>query len=589
MSLGTPIRAAARGLAAGLLSAALLAAAPAAAQEHIPGKVEIAFNRYSTYKELEAHLKAIAAAYPELVELRSIGKSLEGRDLWVAIVNAPKTGPHTAKPAMWIDGNVHGNEIQAAEAVLYSVWYLTKAYGRNPDLTKLLDNYSFYFLISQNPDGREHWFEDVQHSSSSRSNRRKVDNDRDGLLDEDGPEDLDGDGSITQMWKEDTGNGRYIRDRNDPRVFTRVADDEKGDWTSLGSEGIDNDGDGQINEDGPGGDDMNRNWPTDWQPEYVQFGAAEFPFSNPEPRAIGRFILDRPNIAAGQSYHNAGGMLLRGPGANYSEGWFPGSDSRVYDEIGAKGEQILPYYRYMVTHRDLYTVHGGFVDWLAAGLGIFTFTNEMWNDAKYFQRDGAGPEDPEKMWLFRDRLQFGQTFTPYKEFDHPRYGKVLIGGLNKWSSRVTPTFMLEEECHRNFAFTMFHADQMPILEFGRTEVAKGPGGLWTVTTEVRNTKLIPTRSAHARNKGIGTSDLMFCETAEGEGRGVAASGTMDSWLSLTVDPVRYEPGRIQMPGGIPGRGGVIFRFFISGKEGDRLTLRYVAEKAKTVEKVVELR
>ena len=69
-------------------------------------------------------------------------------------------------------------------------------------LTKLLDNYSFYYLLSQNPDGRDHWFTDVNNSSSSRSNRRPVDNDKDGLVDEDQPEDLDGDGSITQMWKD---------------------------------------------------------------------------------------------------------------------------------------------------------------------------------------------------------------------------------------------------------------------------------------------------------------------------------------------------------------------------------------------------
>src|SRR4051812_26674731 len=244
------IRPPSRLLTALSVAAALVLPAAARAQENIPAKVEIPFNRYNTYAELQQHLKAIATAYPDIVQLVRIGQSGEGRDLVVAVVNAPKTGPDTAKPAMWIDGNVHGNEIQAAEAVLYSVWYLTKAYGHNPDLTKLLDTYSFYFLLSQNPDGREHWFLDVQHSSSSRSNRRPVDNDKDGLFDEDGPEDLDGDGSITTMWKADP-NGRWIRDKQDPRVFTRVADDEKGEWTLLGSEGIDNDGDGQINEDGP--------------------------------------------------------------------------------------------------------------------------------------------------------------------------------------------------------------------------------------------------------------------------------------------------------------------------------------------------
>jgi murein tripeptide amidase MpaA len=199
-----------RGLAALLCAGVLVGSARG--QEHIPGKVEVPFNRYSTYAQMEDWIKQIAAAYPGYVELREIGKSLEGRSLWVAVVNNPKTGPDTSKPAMWIDGNVHGNEIQAAEAVLYTLWYLTKAQGVNPALTRLLDDYAFYLCPSQNPDGREAWFREVQTSSSSRSNRRPVDNDRDGLLDEDGPDDLDGDGSVTQMWRADPdgrrGNGR---------------------------------------------------------------------------------------------------------------------------------------------------------------------------------------------------------------------------------------------------------------------------------------------------------------------------------------------------------------------------------------------
>ncbi|MBX3375727.1 MAG: hypothetical protein KF678_01835 [Phycisphaeraceae bacterium] len=565
-----------------VLAATLLTAA-VHAQPHHPAKVEVAFNRYYTYAEMEGHFKAIAAAYPDLVELREIGKSREGRSMWVAIVNAPRTGPHTSKPAMWIDGNVHGNEIQSAEVVLYTLWYLTKSYGANADLTKLLDTYSFYLCPSQNPDGREFWFSNVQTSSSSRSNRRPVDDDKDGLLDEDGPDDLDGDGSITQMWKQDP-NGRYIRDRNDPRVFIRVADDEKGEWTNLGSEGIDNDGDGRVNEDGPGGDDMNRNWPTDWQPNYVQGGAGLYPFSNPETRAVGRFILDHPNIAAGQSYHNMGGMILRGPGASYRENAYPGGDRAVYDAIAAKGVDLLPYYRYLIIYRDLYTVHGGFVNWLAEGLGIFSFTNEMWHNNMYFQRDIAQPDD-KRMWLFRDRLQFGEVFKDYTEYDHPQYGKVLIGGLNKWSSRITPTFLLEEECHRNFAFTMFHADQMPVLSFGRTHVARS-GDLWVLTVEVRNDKLMPSRSGWARSRRIGLNDLMICEPGKAS---IAAAGTLSSWLDTRIDPVRNEPGRIQVEGGVPGRGTLTFRYYLSGSPGDSITLRYIAEKAADIQATVELK
>jgi hypothetical protein len=562
------------------IAAAAAIVTPALAQEHIPGRVDIPFNRYNTYAELVEHMQAIARAYPDIVTLEEIGFSGLGRPLYVATVNSPKTGPDTSKPGMWIDGNVHGNEIQGGEAVLYSLWYLTKAYGQNDGLTELVDNYSFYFLVSQNPDGRDYWFEEANTSSSSRGNQRPQDSDRDGLVDEDPAEDLDGDGSITTMWIEDP-DGQWKRDEQDPRIFTRVGEDETGQWTMLGQEGLDNDGDGRTNEDGPGGDDMNRNWPTDWKPNYVQGGAGEFTLSNPETKAIAEFILTKPNIMAGQSYHNAGGMLLRGPGASYAESSYPREDVAVYDEIGRTGEDIIPYYRYMVIFSDLYTVHGGFVNWLAEGLGAYAFTNEMWTGGKYFQRDVTSPDD-ERMWLFRDRLQFGQVFKDYTEFDHPDHGKVLIGGMNKWSSRTTPTFMLEEECHRNFAFTMFHADQMPLLEWGPIEVERvGESDLWQVTIEVKNTKLMPTRSGVQARNNIGTNDLLVCEPAEGAR--VAMSGSIRQRRDKTISEVRFEPGRIQLSRGVPGKGSALHRFFIEGPQGTAIRLAYTAERAKDIE------
>jgi len=566
------------------LVAAVCAAATSAtamAQAYNPSRVEAAWNRYYDYAEIVDLLHEFAAEYPDLVELQQIGESREGRPMYVAIVTNPETGSHDAKPAMWIDGNVHGNEIQASEMVLYALWYLTKEFGKTEDITELLSDYSFYLLPSQNPDGRQNWFDSANTSSSSRSNLRPTDSDDDGAFDEDHYDDLDGDGSITQMWKRDP-SGDWIRSREDPRVFERVGPDEEGEWSFLGFEGIDNDGDGRINEDPRGGDDMNRNWPSDWQPTYIQRGAGLYPFSNPETRAIGEFILAHPNIAGVQSYHNSGGMILRGPGASYLSGIYPPEDVRVYDEIGEIGEKLLPYYRYMIIYRDLYTVHGGFVNWTAEGLGIFSFTNELWTAAKYFQREQSRPSQ-EDQWLFRDRLQFGQVFKEFTEHDHPQYGEILVGGLNKWSSRNTPTFMLEEEAHRNFGFTMLHAAHMPTLSFDRVEVERVADGLWQVTASVANEKAIPTRSGMARRNGIGSPDVMTCKGAT-----VVAGGVVDGWIRPEFEPVRHEPGRLVVNDGVPSRGERIFRFLVEGASGDSVTLRYSAEKATDIETSVVL-
>lgn len=552
------------------------------AQQHIPSKVDVAWNRFYDFEEMEQILKDLAKAYPELLTLKSLGKSEQGRDMWLVILNNQETGEDTEKPAMYIDGNVHGNEIQATETVLYSIWYLTKSYGEVDQLTDLIDRTAFYFVPSINPDGRAEWFANPNTPHSARTGQRPTDNDYDGLLDEDGPEDLDGDGHITQMWKLDP-NGRWRRNSLDPRIIERVPAGEQGELTRLGSEGIDNDGDGRINEDGPGGYDMNRNWGSDWQPNHIQYGAGEYPFDRPETKAVADFILTRPNIAAGQSYHNTGGMILRGPGASYLENLYPRSDRRMYDALGEAGEDLLPYYNYWVIHSDLYTVHGGFVNWLAEGLGVASFTNELWTNRRMMPDPDREFGSGEQMdW--QDRMLFGQTFTDYSEYDHPQHGKVLIGGGTKYSSRVTPPFMLEEGCHRNFAFTMFHAANMPEIRFKWAGVQHLGDDVWEITVEIENSKIIPTRLAIAARNEIGLPDLLTLFGAD-----VLISGQVSDRFDRTMGPVTQRPERMLVEQGIGGNSMSTFRFLVRGEEGKMISLSYVAEKAKDIELRLPLR
>ncbi|MEO0715435.1 MAG: hypothetical protein AAFY58_00440, partial [Planctomycetota bacterium] len=243
----------------------------------------------------------------------------------------------------------------------------------------------------------------------------------------------------------------------------------------------------------------------------------------------------------------------------------------------------LPFYRYLVVFSDLYNVHGGEVTWAHEALGVISFTNELWTVGKYFQRSGR--PTAKQMRLFRDRLQFGATFQPFSEVEHPEHGTVLVGGLNKWSSRSTPVFMLEEEAHRNFAFTMLHGGEMPKLRFDRTKVKKLGGQLWEVTVEIRNDKLIPTRTARASDAGIGAADLL---TAEGEGIRIVASGKLDGWWDTTADEVRHEPARVLYNEGVGSQGTVVHRFWIEGGRGSDLRLRYQAEKAVDIKATLEL-
>ena len=203
------------------------------------------------------------------------------------------------------------------------------------------------------------------------------------------PDDLDGDGHITQMRVRDP-NGRWKPHPDFPNLMIRCKDDEPGQYRMLGEEGYDNDGDGRVNEDGDGFYDPNRDWAWQWQPRYIQHGAYRYPFSVPENRAVADFVMDHANIAGAQSYHNSGGMILRGPGIRKRS--CEPADVAVHDSIAKRGEQMLPSYKYLETSTGLYEVYGGEGEWLYAMQGIFTFCNELFPRFNFFRKPAEGTD-----------------------------------------------------------------------------------------------------------------------------------------------------------------------------------------------------
>ncbi len=467
-------------------------------------KVNVRWNRFYSYAEATEILQQFAKAHPERCKLESLGKSQQNRELWLLTLTNPKTGDAATKPAFWIDGGIHANELQAVEVPLYTAWYLLEMYGRNEFITRLLDERAFYIMPMMSPDSRDaHMFE-PNTTHSPRTGQRPVDDDRDGQTDEDGPDDLDNDGHITQMRVKDP-NGQWKPSDEYPDMLVRVKDGEKGSYTLLGQEGLDNDDDGKVNEDGDGSYDPNRDWGWNWQPPYVQGGAFRYPFSLKENRAVADFVMARRNIAGCQSYHNTGGMILRGPGNKDDK--YEQADIAVMDQIAKKGEMMLPGYRYINTAVDLYEVFGGENDWFYAMQGIVSFTNELFTPFNYFRQvagaaghdHGGGGGDRimggnEEKHRFNKYLLFEDGFTKWREFDHPTFGKIEVGGFRKNWTRQPPSFLLEEECHRNMAFTLFHADQLPMVRVQNIESKDLGDGITQVTAIIENTRITPTHT-----------------------------------------------------------------------------------------------
>ncbi len=548
-----------------------------------PPKVPLRFDRYYHWEEMTQAFRDLAAAWPDLVELRSIGKSVEGRDLLLAVVTDRSTGPDTAKTAFWCDGNIHGNEVQGGEACLYLVWWLCENRGKLPRVRKLLAERAFYVLPSVNPDGRAHWFDAPNTMHSSRSGMRPVDNDRDGLFDEDGPNDIDGDGEILQMRIEDP-DGDWKPDPLEPRLMVHCAPGERGKWRLLGEEGIDDDGDGRIDEDGPGGYDPNRDWPADWRTSSEQPGAPPYPCSLPETQAVVDFLVAHPNVAGFQSFHNFGGMILRGPGSK-AFGAYPERDDRVLRALAARGEEQLPFYRSMQIGKDLYQVHGGEVNFAYETLGIFSFSNEMWSSALYRDRPPSDEADDRERLRFDDDLEMGARFVDWHVVDHPQLGKVELGGWRKDTTRVPPPFMIEEMLHRNMAFVLFNAERMPAVRAEGATVRRLGGGLSEVDAVFRNDGTIPTRSQRAVDAKIGSPDRATV-AVEGDAQPLSV-GLVDAGSNRVLAPEVRRPADLRVPQGIDGDGAVRVRWLFRGT--GRATLAWRAEKGGTASVSVDLR
>ena len=528
------------------------------------------FDHYYSYEQVVEALKALNAGYPDLTRLEVIGKSEEGREIYALTINNSATGDDKSKPGVYVDGNIHGNEIQAGEVCLYLAQRLLSGYKENESIKKVVDKNTWFIVPVINVDGRAHFFNDPNTSSSGRSIRIKVDDDRDGLVDEDFPDDLDGDGNICVMRKKDPF-GMYKTDPVDPRLMIPVKPGEKGEWSILGQEGIDNDGDGRINEDSEGYLDGNRNWGANWAPPYVQSGSGNFPFSSVTIRSVAKWILERPNIIMVYAFHNSGGMFLRGPSLKSADEFLPG-DLGVYNYLGTNSEKIVPGYRYLISWKDLYATYGDFTDFTNNVVGAYGFVGELTlgNSETY---SGKPLNKPEEQLSFepdnnvdRERLKFndnvvqGELYMPWKKYDHPQYGEIEIGGWVKMSSRLPHPFMLQDMVHRVSSAVIFSAQQTPDVTMEIISKKSVGKGLFEVTVRLSNSKAMPTITYQAVKDNIHPKDIL---KVSGNDVKVVSGGML---TDIYTNQVSYKENRPEIQFlQVPGFGKVDYRFIISGK------------------------
>ena len=559
------------------------------------GKIEIPlrFDRYYTYEDVVEALKLLHSTFPQLTKLDLVGKSEEGREIYALTINNPKTGEPLSKPGVYVDGNIHGNEIQAGEVCLYFANMLLTKYGENEKITKVLDKNAYYILPVVNVDGRAHFFNDPQTPSSGRSFHIPRDDDRDGLVDEDGPDDLDGDGNICMMRIKDP-LGNYKTDPEDSRLMIPIKPGEKGEWTLLGEEGIDNDGDGKINEDGEGYFDANRNWGYDWQPGYVQSGAGDFPLQALGVKAIAAYIHQRPNILVNFAFHNSGGLWLRAP--SIKEEKVDPRDVAVYDIIGKNATKITPGTVYEPSY-DLYDTFGDTDSHMFNLEGSYTFVGELFmrsqetyrdnvnkplppsTDAESNARRGGNPDETRELIKFNDYVGLNELYKPWKPFKHPTYGDIEIGGWVKMSSRLPHPFMLQELVHRNAMVVLYAAEQTPEISLDIFDVKEIGKNLHQVRVRLRNEKGLPTMSYKAISTKLYTQDMLKVT-----GGKVVAAGKISDLRNNKINYQEHKPEIIYTS--VPSYGFAEYQFLVEGK--GEITVSYHSRKAGNLSKMVKL-
>jgi murein tripeptide amidase MpaA len=462
----------------------------------------IAFDRFYRYAELTAILQGFAAEHPGLVALESIGRSHEGRDIWVLTVTNLATGPAADKPAFWVDGNIHATEVAASAANLYFLHTLVTQYGSDPEVTRALDTRAFYVCPRINPDGAEWALADKPKWIRSSTRPYPYDEDDvEGLT----VEDIDGDGRILQMRIPDA-NGLWKEHPEQPGLMIRRDPVETGGaYFRVVPEGSVEGWDGYTlrMKKPKHGLDLNRNFPASWRQEFEQLGAGPFPTSEPETHAVATFITGHSNITGGTSFHTWAGVLLR-PFEHQSDDEMHAEDLWFYRKAGEKGQELTGYPAISVYHEFRYhpkAVIGGTFDWLYEHLGMYTWVVEIWSPMreagieKYpyidWFRDHP-PEDDLKLYAWsRDQLD-GLAHVAWQAFDHPQLGAVEIGGWNRFHAFSNPPpALLERELRRFPRWLVWQALTSPKMELVAAEADALGEGAWRVRLVVQNTGWLP--------------------------------------------------------------------------------------------------
>ncbi len=530
-------------------------------------------RRYLRFAELQQHLKELAATYPDLVRVERIGSSTAGRPLYVVVVGRE---PERARPALWIDANMHANELLGTNVALAFVDDLLALHaGDNRHalsnaVVERAKDALVYVMPTMSPDGAEAIADDgrfvrsslLDDKPSSRPRWRQVD--------------IDGDGQVRRMRQLDPC-GAFVESRNVPGLMLPRDVDDDGPFFSLYPEGVIENYDGEsippwrFFDDNPL--DLNRNFSAGWKPEPAQEGAGNFAGSSPEARAVMSFASSRPNIFFWLNLHTFGGCWIR-PLGDAPDSKLASDDRAIFRlieewtsaHVGVPTVSSFEEFCYQPEK----PLAGDLCDYAFLQRGAFAWSVELWD---LYQRAGLPRTKPfvdvyghqsrgqmEVLSRFLSSLQ-ASPLIPWKTAQHPQLGEIEVGGLDP-------------------RFSMWNPPEGPLVD----DVACKHAAVF-----FRLLSLLPRLHVQVRRTSLGADTALLELTIENRG-GIATSGPTgaqhlphnEALRAVVVDAPRVRDGCVRVVGHLGGHhagrfgGDTTWPYQTTG-EPARKTVRFVVD------------
>jgi hypothetical protein len=562
---------------------------------------------YYDNKSLGRRLASLAEENPSLVRVESIALSMHEHKVWLVELGKGTSQDRQTRPAMLVVAGIEGNDLVGCSIAVAWIERLIERYRDDAEIAKLLATTTIYVVPRLNPDAAEHFFADLKLETST--NHKPVDDDHDGLLDEDGPEDLNADGLITWMRIEDP-QGEYILDPKDGRLLLKAdhLKSEVGAWRYL-REGVDNDHDEKWNEDGAGGINFNRNFPYNYK--FFAEDAGVHQVSEAETRALADFVIEHPNVGIVVTYGSADNLLKAPKGADPPDRRKPMTEIHK-DDAGYYRAMGELYRESLGLKKELEdaSAPGAFGDWMYYHRGRFSLAAKPWSPAvavelsKAVEKENKDPNEqaedqerqdsesePEKNDKSPDKdakkdedkrneqerkeLKWfdehsPEAFVNWQPIEHPDFpGKrAEVGGYRPFALTNPPAEMVDEVAAKHADFLTKAAQRLPRVGVRKIDCRHLGRSVYEVEIQIENTGFLPTVLEHGQT----TREIH------------------PTRLVMELDDESFLSGsRITNLPAIRGSGGMVeLRYIVRVPEQEKIDFEVVSMLAGKVEGSVEL-